>query len=75
MRSMIFGCGVIALVAVVACTQPSGPEQSPGDEPATVAMLARQRSPVPATVPDSVGIPPSIPPIVEEAPAGFEGAP
>jgi hypothetical protein len=64
----IFGAGVILASAILlACGDPVGPKPQPESE------LARRPAPGPITVPDSIGIPPSIPPIYEEAPAGIEG--
>ena len=70
MHSMITArCAMALAIFVAACGHPLGPAD-PVDHPTTVEAL-RQRPSDPA-VPDSVGIPPSIPPIYEEAPPGFD---
>ena len=75
MRSMITGYAVVALaILIAACSDPSGPHPFVVDEPASVPTFARHRPTVPVSVPDSVGIPASPPPIVEEAPPGFDEA-
>ena len=63
-------CAMALALLVAACGDPLGPS-NPVDHPTTVEAL-RQRPAVPVSVPDSVGIPPSIPPIYEEAPPGFD---
>ena len=71
MYSMITARRAMALTLfVAACGDPFGPS-NPVDHPTTVEAL-RQRPAVPVSVPDSVGIPPSIPPIYEEAPPGVD---
>lgn len=71
MYSMITARRAMALALLAAaCGDPLGPSD-PVDQPTTVEAL-RHRPSAPASVPDSVGIPPSIPPIYEEAPPGFD---
>jgi hypothetical protein len=71
MYSMITARRAMALTLfVAACGDPFEPS-NPVDHPTTVEAL-RQRPAVPVSVPDSVGVPPSIPPIYEEAPPGFD---
>ena len=59
---------LLASVLLVACADPSG---LPGDvvrDPTVFASGGPRNRPPP---PDSIGIPPSIPPIYEEMPEGF----
>jgi hypothetical protein len=73
MRCMIMARGAMVLAFLIAaCAVPSAPPNPGVDRPTTVEAF-RQRPTVPGSFPDSVGIPPSIPPIYEEAPAGFDG--
>ena len=73
MHSMI-ARGLVFVVAVAACGTPTSPTQHLVDDGSIDVELARHRPLVPATMPDSAGIPPSpIPPIVEEAPADLDG--
>ena len=60
-------------VTVSACTDPIGPTEGIGRTPSVAAERSRQPATGPISVPDSVGIPPSIPPIYEEAPLNFDG--
>ncbi|HJU68541.1 MAG TPA: hypothetical protein VJ650_09885 [Gemmatimonadaceae bacterium] len=73
MSSMITARAALALMLLgAACSEPSGPAGPPMTQQTTVEVV-RQRPTVPGSIPDSVGIPPSIPPIYEEAPPGFDG--
>ena len=72
MRSLIIEAGIIVLATLTAaCADPVAPVL-PGVE--ARGLVARRGPTAPVPVPDSVGIPPSIPPIFEEAPPGFDTA-
>ena len=59
---------LLAAVLLVACTDPSGPSGHVVRDPTVLADGGpRNRLPTP----DSIGIPPSIPRVYEEVPAGF----
>lgn len=73
MHSIIAG-GILAAALITACADPVGPPQQVVDDPTVVAAFARQRPTAPVSVPDSIGIPPSIPPIFEEVPAELDGS-
>ena len=70
----IFVAGILAAALIAACADPVGPPPQVVDAPSVVAAFARQRPTAPVSVPDSIGIPPSIPPIFEEVPAEIDGA-
>ena len=71
MHSIISGRLVIlAAMLIAACADPMRPTPPPAYETAVVAAASRQRATAP--VPDSVGIPPSIPPIFEQLPSDVE---
>jgi len=55
-------------VVLVACTDPSGPTGHVVRDPTVFASGGPRTRP---PTPDSIGIPPSIPPIHEEVPEGF----
>lgn len=57
-----------------ACADPIGPTEVIGRGPSMVVERAHRPGTGPISVPDSIGIPPSIPPIYEEAPLNFDGA-
>ena len=68
MRSMIIEPRVILLSLLLAvCADVAGPERA-GDRRTTAPAFVRHRRQVPIEAPDSVSIPPLIPPIVEEMP-------
>jgi hypothetical protein len=73
MHSIIAG-GILAAALITACADPVGPPQQVVDDTTVVAAFARQRPTAPVSVPDSIGIPPSIPPIFEEVPAELDGS-
>ena len=70
----IIAVGILAAALVTACADPVGPSQHVVDDPTVVAAFARQRPTAPVSAPDSIGIPPSIPPIFEEVPAELGGS-
>lgn len=74
MHSSLMGAVVIvaALVLLAACADPFGPGPTIARDPTVIARLARERPAVPTVPSDSAGIPPSIPPVYEEAPAGLD---
>lgn len=73
MHSLIAGrLLILTAMLIAACADPVRPTPPPGYDPTVVAAVSRQRAPAPVSVPDSVGIPPSIPPIFEELPGGVE---
>lgn len=72
MHSIIAG-GILVAALITACADPVGPPRQVVD-PTVVAAFARQRPTAPVSVPDSIGIPPSIPPIFEEVPAELDGS-
>ena len=73
MHSMIAGpIVIVSAMLLAACADPIGPGRNTLGNPTVVATLARGRPGAPVPVPDSVGIPPSIPPIHEEVPEGFD---
>jgi hypothetical protein len=75
MRSLIIGHSVIVLtMAATACADPVAPTLPGVDDRSTIARVARGGPTAPASVPDSVGIPPSIPPIFEQAPPELDTA-
>jgi hypothetical protein len=65
--------GFLAAILLVACADPSGPSQVVRD-PTTFARLGPRWPTGPMAPPDSVGIPPSIPPIYDEIPLELSGA-
>lgn len=73
MHSIIAG-GILAAALIAACADPMGPPPQLVDAPTVVTAFARQRPTAPVSVPDSIGIPPSIPPIFEEVPAELDGS-
>lgn len=73
MRSLIMAHGIIVLtILATACADPTAPTFPDDYGRGTVARVARPTPTPPVSIPDSVGIPPSIPPIFEEAPTGFD---
>ena len=75
MRSLIIGHSVIVLTMVAtACADAVAPALPGVHDRSTVPRIARGGPTAPASVPDSVGIPPSIPPIFEQAPPEFDTA-
>ena len=73
MHSIISGrLGILAAMMIAACADPVRPTPPLAYDPAVVAAASRQRATAPVPVPDSVGIPPSFPPIFEELPAEVE---
>jgi len=72
MRSIIVGGLVLLAPMLTSCADPTSPTPQPAHD-VVLAAFARQRPTVPFLVPDSVGIPPSIPPIFEEVPAELDG--
>lgn len=73
MHSIIGGRPVVlAATLIAACADSVGPIPRSADDPTVVAALVRERPTTPVSVPDSVGIPPSIPPIFEQLPPDFE---
>jgi hypothetical protein len=76
MHSMIAGRVVLLAAALLAaCADPVGPTQQLVDDPTVFEAFARKRPAEPVSVPDSIGIPPSIPPIFEEVPADLDRSP
>jgi len=73
MRSIIVGGLVLLAPILTSCADPTSPTPQPAHDAAVLAAFARHRPTVPFLVPDSVGIPPSIPPIFEEVPAELDG--
>ena len=61
-------------VTLFACADPIGPTEDIGRGPSVAVERARRPGIGPISVPDSIGIPPSIPPIYEQAPLDFDGA-
>jgi hypothetical protein len=59
---------VLTVIAIAACADPTGPGRTIVGDPTVIAHLGRERPTVPGFPPDSVGIPPSIPPVYEEVP-------
>jgi hypothetical protein len=73
MHTFITGVVIMmAALALAACADPFGPGPTIATDPTVIAQLARARPAVPAVPPDSAGIPPSIPPVYEEAPPGLD---
>ena len=62
---------IIAAMAGSACHDPVGPGNGTRLEP-SVAVERSRRRPI-GPVPDSISIPPVLPPIYEELPPGFDG--
>jgi hypothetical protein len=62
---------IISAMAGYACDDPVGPGNSMGQKPSVA--VERSRRPAISPVPDSVGIPPVLPPIYEELPSDFDG--
>ena len=60
---------ILVLAPLAACTDPTSATRHQIDHGSGVMTVARPRPTAPVSIPDSVGIPPSIPPIIEEAPA------
>ena len=63
---------ILSAALVAACADPVGPGSTIVRDPTVIAQLARERPTAPAAPPDSAGIPRSIPPVYEEAPAGLD---
>lgn len=59
---------LLVSVLLVACADPSGLPGEVVRDPTVFASGGPRNRPPP---PDSIGIPPSIPPVYEEVPAGF----
>lgn len=75
MRVMVAAPTVfLAAILLAACADPFGPPVRVVGDPTTFARLGPRWPTVPIAPPDSVGIPPSIPPIYEEVPSEFGGA-
>ncbi len=73
MRSIITR-GLAFLAATLAsCADPTSSIRPLTEDAAVSGAFARQRPTSPTSVPDSIGIPPSIPPIFEEMPAELDG--
>lgn len=73
MHTFITGVVIMmAALALAACADPFGPGPTIAKDPTVIAQLARERPAVPTVPPDSAGIPPSIPPVYEEAPPGLD---
>lgn len=73
MHASLTGAVVImAALVLAACADPFGPGPTIARDPTVIAQLARERPAVPTVPSDSAGIPPSIPPVYEEAPAGLD---
>ena len=62
---------IISAMAVSACHDPAGPDNGMGHKP-SVAVERSRRPPI-GPVPDSVWLPPVLPPIYEELPPDFGG--
>ena len=65
---------LLSVVTLSACADPIGPTEIIGRGPSVAVARARRPGTGPISVPDSIGIPPSIPPIYEEAPLDIDGA-
>ena len=65
---------LLSAVTLSACADPIGPSEGIGRSPSVAVEHARRPGTGPISVPDSIGIPPSIPPIYEEAPLNLDGA-
>jgi hypothetical protein len=62
---------IVSAILLAACADPVGPGPESLGGPAVDAACARPRRGAPIPSPDSVGIPPSIPPIYEQLPGMF----
>ena len=73
-RIVNWSIAAVVTLSLSACGNPIGPDSVTRGRPSVAVERSRRPPTGPITVPDSVGIPPSIPPIYEELPPGLDVA-